>query len=120
MEALGPVRGRAEMRAYMTSARPYSLRRVPYERIVDSVARARNPEAYEEHEGATVIAMLLDEAGHLSRYAADPHADRPVESERPTALMNRMLGDSTRAGDIAGVVARLRPSRTVIVWGVRR
>ena len=120
VEALGPARGRSEMRVSLTSPRPYSLRRVPYQRIVDSVARARNPEAYQEHEGTFAIAMLLDEAGHLMRYGAEPHADPSVASEHSNSLMTRLIGDSTRTGDIAGVAARLRPSKTVIVWGVRR
>lgn len=117
VEALGPVRGRAEMRAYMTAARPYSLRRVPYTRIVDSAARARNPEAFQEHEGTFAIAVLLDEAGQLVRYAAEPH--HQVESERSDPLMKRMFGDSTRAGDMVGMTVHLRPSRTVIAWRVR-
>jgi beta-lactamase regulating signal transducer with metallopeptidase domain len=119
VEALGPVRGRTEMRASMTSPRPYALRRVPYQRIVDSVARARTPEAYQEHEGTFAIAMMLDEAGHVTRYGAEPHADLSAQSGRTPELMNRLVGDSTRAGDIVGVTSHLRPSRTVIVWGVR-
>jgi hypothetical protein len=120
VEALGPVRGHAEMRASMTSARPYSLRRVPYQRIVDSVARARNPEAYREHEGTFAIAMMLDESGHVMRYGAEPRADTSVASARTPELMSRLVGDSTRTGDIVGVTSHLRPSKTVIVWGVHR
>ena len=120
VEALGPVRGRSEMRASMTSPRPYSLRRVPYQRIVDSVARARNPEAFREHEGTVVIAMMLDEAGHVVRYGAEPHADVSAGSARAPELMNRLAGDSARTGDLVGVTTHLRPSKTVILWGVRR
>lgn len=120
VEALGPVRGRSEMRVSMTSPRPYSLRRVPYQRIVDSVARARNPEAYREHEGTFAIAMLLDEAGHVVRYGAEPNADPSVTSERSNSLMTRLIGDSTRTGDIVGAAAHLRPSKTLIVWGIHR
>lgn len=120
VEMLGPPRGRSEMRVSMTSPRPYALRRVPYQRIVDSVARARTPEAYQEHGGTVLIAMLLDEAGNVMRYGAEAHADTMAARVRTPELMNRLVGDSTGTRDIAGVVARLRPSRTTIVWGVRR
>ena len=120
VEALGQVRGRTEMHAYMTSPRPYSLYRVPYQRLVDSVARARNPEAYLDHEGTFVIAMLLDEAGNVTRYGTEPHADGTAESRPMTEVMSRLVGDSGRTGDIGGVAVRLRPARTVIVWRARR
>jgi len=119
-EALGPVRGHTVMRAWRSSPLPYALRRVPYERIVDSVARARAPDAYREHEGIFAIAMLLGEDGSIAGFAAQPHANPAVQSEMPLALMKRMLGDTTLKVGTAGVMGRVQPARTAIVWGVRR
>jgi len=64
--------------------------------------------------------MLLEPDGRVAGFAAQPRADDAVRSELPTSMMKRMLRDTTLQVGISGVAARVQPSHTVIVWGVRR
>jgi hypothetical protein len=116
VEALGPVRGHSEYRAWIDT--PGSLRRVPYEHIVDSLTRARTPEAYAEHDGTLAIAVLLRDDGQLLKYLTGHNAPSSAQENVERAL-RRMAGDSVPFV-MSGVMARLVPSKTVILWGVRR
>jgi len=117
VEMIGPPRGQSAYSA--TIGTEGSVRRIPYEHIVDSVARARTPEAFVAHPDTFAIAMVLERDGRVVAYEASPSKAALTNDRSIRETFRRLSGDPSWTGRQMGFIGHRVPSFVSIYWALR-